>query len=81
MRNFYTVHVFQYYASPTECNRLVPHWAEKFSSIKKYRARAKEIAEEIRTKRNNRCTCYVEVFKNGDYIGEYTIHNIRRICK
>lgn len=73
MKNVYKICVRQYSMSPAECNQLVPHWREKFTSIKSYKARAKEIAEEIRTKRNIRSTCWVEVYKNGAYIGEYTI--------
>ena len=73
MKNIYKICIRQYSMSPAMCNQLVPHWKEKFTSLKSLKARAKEIAEEIRTKRNNRDVCIVEIYRNSVYTGEYII--------
>lgn len=73
MKNTYKIKVRQYHISPISCNELVPHWGETFTSIKAYKARAKEIAAEIRNELNNHGICWVSVYKNGKYNGEYTI--------
>lgn len=73
MENQYVVHVRQYDMSPIDCNELSPHWGTTFSSLKNAKAAAKEIAQRIRAARENRCACYVEIYKNGRFYEEYRI--------
>lgn len=73
VRNTYKMHVRQFDISPADCNRLYPHWDETFTNAKVLRARARQVAAYIRKARNNYCKCYVAVYKNDKYYGEYVI--------
>ena len=48
-------------------------WEDEASDEYPSLARAKEIATEIRNARNNHGICWVQVYKNGKYNGEYAI--------
>ena len=74
MKNTYKIQVRQYrMISPKSYDELVYHCDETFTSIKAYKTRAKEIATEIRNKLNNHDVCWVSVYKNGKYNGQYAI--------